>query len=154
MVTLLSPDEFYPIGVLVKPTSTDWANAQLCTAHRGPYIQDRDSRRCRAEGRFRIGVNITFFGAATRRFQIHIEEALIAIANCKKSTTGAIKSSCRKKSVDQQSKSPIDDRSGDMPILVGNPKKLSPPHRVGSSMLGWNLEQFLQCRVLATHAQL
>ena len=128
LVTLLSSDELYSVGVLVKPTSADWANAQLRTSHRGQYIQDRDSRRCRAEGRLRSDVNLTFFGAATKSIQIHIEEASMSITTGKKSTTESSKESSRVMSVDQQAKSPIDDHSDDMPIfLVGGPKQLSPP---------------------------
>ena len=46
--TLLGKDELYPSGYLAKHTTTDWVNAQLRTFHRGPYIQDRESRRCQA----------------------------------------------------------------------------------------------------------
>ena len=84
LVILLIADGLYSGGVLVTPTSSEWAIAQLRTIHRGPYIQDRDTRRGRAEDCFRSGVNLTLFGTSAKRRQIHIEEELMTITTGKK----------------------------------------------------------------------
>ena len=78
LATLFDNDELYAIGHLVKPTPSDWGNAHLCTFHRCPYIRDRDARRCHSGNRFRNGGALTLHGVSAKRFQLHIEEALMS----------------------------------------------------------------------------
>ena len=81
LATLLDTDELYSSGTRMLPSYSGWVNAQLCTFRRGPYIQERDNRRCHVDDCFRSGVSITLFGTSTKRCRVQIEKALMAITS-------------------------------------------------------------------------
>ena len=80
LVALLDTDDLYASGEVVKPSIYEWVSAQLCTFHRGPYIQHRDARRCHIDGCRRSGVSIALFGTSTKRCRARIGKALMATA--------------------------------------------------------------------------
>ena len=77
LITLLSGDELFAGAERVKPFESPCVSTFLCTFHRGPYIQDRDARRCVIDDCFRTGIKLNLNGHDTLRCQRHIEDALV-----------------------------------------------------------------------------
>ena len=76
---------------------------------------------------FSHGVSLDFFGTDTKRCQVHIEEALMDITDGAISPIGHITDSQKDPTPTQPDKKSSDNHPAEMPALVGDPKRQSPP---------------------------
>ena len=137
MATLLRSGELYSSVYLAKITLSEWITSHMCSFHRAPYIQDRESRRCHADDYFSNEVNLTSYGTSTNRCQAHIEEALIPITTGRKQVQkvedAPICNGAAKKSAGRVG----EDDSAYMPVLIDDSKQQPPPRsrrRIDDSM--------------------